>query len=64
MKAFQKNDERLDAACFQYREDEMAAAICGTRTNNIDTHRLKSDTYKAVPDEDASKKRHMQFNHW
>lgn len=35
----------------------MAAAICGTRTNNIDMHRLKNDTYKAVPDEDASKKK-------
>ena len=53
MKAFQKNDERLDASCFQGRRN----AICGTRTNNIDMHRLKSDTYKAVPDEDASKKK-------
>ena len=46
------------------RGDEMAAAICSMRTKNIDMHRLKSDTYNAAPDEDASEKRHTHFNHW
>ena len=36
MKAFQKGNDQI---LLVSREDEMAAAICGMRTKNIDMHR-------------------------